>query len=40
MIYEFRNQEIKLDGLTVIVELNNSGKTTIINEVWHIDVNG
>lgn len=40
MIYEFRNQEIKLDGLTVIVGLNNSGKTTIINEILHINVDG
>lgn len=39
-MFVFRNQEIKLDGLTVIVGLNNSGKTTVINEVWHIDVNG
>lgn len=29
------NQEIKLDGLTIIVGLNNSGKTTIIKEILH-----
>lgn len=40
MIYEFRNQEIKLDGLTIIVGLNNSGKTTIINEILHANVDG
>lgn len=40
MIYEFRNQEIKLDGLTIIVGLNNSGKTTIINEIQHTNVDG
>ena len=40
MTYEFRNQEIKLDGLTIIVGLNNSGKTTIINEIQHTNVDG
>lgn len=39
-MFAFQNQEIKLDGLTVIVGLNNSGKTTIINEIWHTDVDG
>lgn len=40
MIYEFRNQEIKLDGLTIIVGLNNSGKTTISNEILHTNIDG
>lgn len=34
------NREIKLDGLTIIVGLNNSGKTVIINEIWHTNVDG
>lgn len=32
------NQEIKLDGLTIIVGLNNSGKTTVINEILHTKI--
>lgn len=32
------NQEIKLDGLTVIVGLNDSGKSVIIDDVWHTSV--
>lgn len=39
-MFIFRNQEIKLDGLTVIIGLNNSGKTTVINEITHTNVNG
>ncbi len=39
-MFIFQDQEIKLDGLTIIVGLNNSGKTTIINEIWHTDVDG
>lgn len=32
------NQEIKLDGLTIIVGLNDSGKTTIIREILHTKI--
>ena len=37
-MFMFQNQEIKLDGLTIIVGLNNSGKTTIVNEIVHTAV--
>ena len=37
-MFMFQDQEIKLDGLTIIVGLNNSGKTTVINEIQHTDV--
>lgn len=39
-MFIFQDQEIKLDGLTIIVGLNNSGKTTIINEILHTNVDG
>lgn len=39
-MFIFQDQEIKLDGLTIIVGLNNSGKTTIINEILHTNIDG
>lgn len=38
LIQMMDNQEIKLDGLTIIVGLNNSGKTTVINKILHTKI--
>lgn len=37
-MFTFQNQEIKLNGLTIIVGLNDSGKTVIINEILHTNI--